>query len=83
VDQPIATMIRDLKPRGLLDSTVVIWAGEFGRTPFASGTPVGQRRKSTATIVGDVFSAHRAVRQERRLDDHLRIGVAAAKDDIF
>ena len=39
VDQPIATLIRDLKPRGLLDSTVVIWAGEFGRTPFAHGHP--------------------------------------------
>jgi len=38
VDQPIATLIRDLKARGLLDSTVVIWAGEFGRTPFAQGT---------------------------------------------
>ena len=38
VDQPIATLIRDLKARGLLDSTLVVWAGEFGRTPFAQGT---------------------------------------------
>jgi hypothetical protein len=37
VDQPIAALIRDLKDRGLLDSTLVVWSGEFGRTPFAQG----------------------------------------------
>ena len=35
VDQPIAGLIRDLKQRGLLDETLVIWGGEFGRTPVA------------------------------------------------
>jgi hypothetical protein len=38
VDQPIAALIRDLKDRGMLDSTLVVWSGEFGRTPFAQGT---------------------------------------------
>jgi len=38
VDQPIAALVRDLKCRGLLDSTLVVWGGEFGRTPFAQGT---------------------------------------------
>ena len=33
VDQPIAALIRDLKSRGLLDDTLVVWTGEFGRTP--------------------------------------------------
>ncbi|MEM9588186.1 MAG: DUF1501 domain-containing protein [Planctomycetota bacterium] len=33
VDQPIAALIKDLKARGLLDSTLVVWTGEFGRTP--------------------------------------------------
>jgi hypothetical protein len=33
-DQPIAALIKDLKERGLLDSTLVIWASEFGRTPL-------------------------------------------------
>jgi hypothetical protein len=37
IDQPIAALIADLKQRGLLDSTLVIWAGEFGRTPFSQG----------------------------------------------
>jgi hypothetical protein len=34
VDQPIAALVRDLKARGLLDQTLVLWSGEFGRTPF-------------------------------------------------
>lgn len=38
IGQPIAALIKDLKARGLLDSTLVVWAGEFGRTPFAQGT---------------------------------------------
>jgi hypothetical protein len=38
VDQPIAALIRDLRERGMLDSTLVVWSGEFGRTPFAQGT---------------------------------------------
>ncbi len=38
VDQPIAGLIQDLKRRGLFDETLVVWAGEFGRTPFAQGT---------------------------------------------
>ena len=36
-DQPIAALLADLKQRGLLDSTLVIWAGEFGRTPMMQG----------------------------------------------
>jgi hypothetical protein len=37
VDQPIAALLKDLEGRGLLESTLVVWAGEFGRTPFAQG----------------------------------------------
>jgi hypothetical protein len=40
-DQPIAALLKDLKQRGLLDSTLVVWGGEFGRQPtaeYASGT---------------------------------------------
>lgn len=37
VDQPAAALIRDLKARGLLEDTLVVWGGEFGRTPFAQG----------------------------------------------
>lgn len=34
-DQPVATLLADLKQRGMLEDTLVIWAGEFGRTPYA------------------------------------------------
>ncbi len=34
-DQPAAALIKDLKQRGLLDSTLVVWGGEFGRTPMS------------------------------------------------
>ena len=37
VDQPIAALLIDLKQRGLLDDTLVLWGGEFGRTPTAQG----------------------------------------------
>lgn len=37
VDKPIAGLLKDLKSRGLLDSTLVLWAGEFGRTPNSQG----------------------------------------------
>ncbi len=37
VDKPIAGLLKDLKARGLLQDTLVIWGGEFGRTPWAQG----------------------------------------------
>ncbi|MCB1224278.1 MAG: DUF1501 domain-containing protein, partial [Verrucomicrobiales bacterium] len=36
-DRPVSALIRDLKQRGLLEDTLVIWGGEFGRTPFREG----------------------------------------------
>ncbi len=38
VDQPIAGLIHDLRQRGLLDETLIVFTGEFGRTPFSQGT---------------------------------------------
>ncbi len=38
VDQPIAALLQDLSDRGLLEDTLIVWAGEFGRTPFAQGS---------------------------------------------
>ncbi len=37
-DQPIAALLRDLKSRGLLEDTLVLWGGEFGRTPVSEGS---------------------------------------------
>lgn len=45
-DQPIAALLKDLKRRGLLDSTLVLWCSEFGRTPL------GENRKGFAAVTG-------------------------------
>ena len=55
MDRPVAALIRDLKRRGLLDETLVVWGGEFGRTPFREG------RTAESEILGrdhypDVFT---------------------------
>ena len=44
-DQPIAALLKDLKRRGLLDTTLVIFAGEFGRTPLAENRPGRQTQQ--------------------------------------
>lgn len=40
VDKPIAGLLADLKQRGMLDSTLVVWAGDFGRTPVTDGLQI-------------------------------------------
>jgi hypothetical protein len=45
VDQPIAALLKDLKATGLLDSTLVLWGGEFGRTPSAQTDPSGNMER--------------------------------------
>jgi hypothetical protein len=40
-DKPVAALITELKERGLLDDTIVVWGGEFGRTPFREGRTAG------------------------------------------
>jgi len=46
VDRPIAALIKDLKQRGLLDETLVVWGGEFGRTPL------GENRNNSTNVTG-------------------------------
>ena len=43
IDQPIAALLTDLKQRGMLDDTLVIWGGEFGRTPTVELKPSGDK----------------------------------------
>jgi hypothetical protein len=42
-DAPTAALVRDLKERGMLDDTLVVWGGEFGRTPFGQGDPASPK----------------------------------------
>ncbi|MCA9176804.1 MAG: DUF1501 domain-containing protein [Planctomycetales bacterium] len=45
IDQPIAALLADLKQRGMLDETLVVWGGEFGRTPTVELTGDGKPRQ--------------------------------------
>ena len=45
-DRPVAALLRDLKQRGMLDSTLVVWGGEFGRLPIAQLPPDKDERKA-------------------------------------
>jgi hypothetical protein len=51
VDQPCAALITDLKQRGLLDDTLIIWGGEFGRTPMVQGGNDGRDHHPNAFTV--------------------------------
>ena len=54
VDQPIAALLTDLKQRGLLDSTLVVWCGEFGRSPdngVRGGTAYGRDHNPKAMTI--------------------------------
>lgn len=46
VDRPIAGLLSDLKSRGLLDQTLLVWGGDFGRTPFTDGGEGGARNNA-------------------------------------
>ncbi len=47
VDQPVAALIKDLKMRGMLDDTLVVWSAEFGRTPMAQGGDVTKAKNNS------------------------------------
>ena len=51
-DQPVAALLKDLKERGLLDETLVVWGGEFGRTPL------GENRPGFKTVTGRDHHPH-------------------------
>jgi uncharacterized protein (DUF1501 family) len=63
VDKPISALLRDLKQRGLLDETLIVFAGEFGRTPFAQGRD-GRDHNRLGCSVG---LAGGGVRSDRRV----------------
>jgi hypothetical protein len=65
VDQPIAALIKDLKQRGLLESTLIVWCGEFGRTPdngIRGGIAFGRDHNPSAMTIwlagGGVNAGH-------------------------
>ena len=60
VDQPIAALITDLKQRGMLDDTLVVWSTEFGRTPMAQGNNGGKESNAGRDHHRNAFSVFMA-----------------------
>jgi hypothetical protein len=77
-DLPIAGLLTDLKQRGLLDSTLVIWASEFGRTPMMQGTQGRQHNAAGFTI----WLAGGGVRAGARIGSTDEIGLMAVEHPI-
>jgi hypothetical protein len=78
-DQPVAALLTDLRQRGLLDSTLVIWAGEFGRMPMMEGNRDRPGRQHNP-LGFTVWVAGGGVRGGRALGATDDIGLRAEKD---
>ncbi len=78
VDKPIAGLLADLKARGLLDETLVIWGGEFGRTPMAEQTGGRDHNPGGFTM----WMAGGGVRGGQSIGETDELGLYAVKDKL-
>ena len=76
-DKPIAGLLKDLKQRGLLDSTLVVWGGEFGRTPEAEGGKGRDHNNTGLHACGWPAAASAAARWSGATDE---IGLRAVEE---
>jgi len=77
-DQPVAGLLRDLKQRGLLDSTLVVWGGEFGRLPISEGVN-GRDHNKNAMVTWMAGGGVKAGLTYGATDE---VGFAATEDKI-
>jgi hypothetical protein len=77
-DQPVAALLTDLKQRGLLDETLVVWASEFGRTPMMQGNLGRQHNAAGFTI----WMAGGGVRPGTRIGATDDLGLLAVEKPI-
>lgn len=85
VDRPIAGLLSDLKARGLLDETLVVWGGDFGRTPFTDGAEGGGRNSAGRDhnpYGFTVWMAGGGVRGGQVIGSTDAIGLNAAEDKV-
>lgn len=83
-DQPVTALLKDLKQRGLLDETLVVWGGEFGRTPL------GENRANFKTVTGrdhhpysfSMWLAGGGVKGGQIIGETDEIGWGVAKDPV-
>lgn len=78
-DQPCAALIKDLKQRGMLDDTLVIWGGEFGRTPMVQGGSDGRDHHPNAFTM---WMAGGGIKPGITLGESDELGFQAVKDKV-
>ena len=78
VDQPIAALLTDLERRGLLDSTLILWGGEFGRMPFSEGKGAPGRNHNPYGF--SMWLAGAGVKGGQRYGETDEFGFEAVKD---
>jgi hypothetical protein len=85
VDQPTAALIRDLKQRGLLERTLVIWGGEFGRTPMGEVREKGKIGRNHHIDAYSIFMAGGGIKPGQIVGgtDELGFSPAGAKIEVF
>ena len=79
MDQPTAAMIRDMKRRGLLEDTLIVWATEFGRMPFLQGNGTGRDHNPDAFTC---FLAGAGVKKGFSYGESDEVGFKAAVDPV-
>lgn len=85
IDQPVAGLLADLKSRGMLDSTLVVWGGEFGRTPTSDGNANGggdSFGRDHNPYGFSMWMAGGGVRGGKVIGETDEIGLRAIKDPI-
>jgi hypothetical protein len=80
VDQPIAALLADLKQRGLLESTLILWGGEFGRMPFSEGQGAPGRNHNPYGF--SMWLAGAGVRGGTKYGETHEFGFEAVKDKV-
>jgi hypothetical protein len=80
VDQPTAALIRDLKQRGLLDHTLVVWGGEFGRTPMGEIRDSGKAGRNHHIDAFTLWMAGGGVKPGRTIGETDEFGFSAQGD---
>jgi hypothetical protein len=83
-DQPSAALVQDLKRLGLLDDTLVIWGGEFGRTPFIQGNLADRKRwgRDHHPYAFTVWMAGGGVKPGISYGESDELAMAVAKDPV-
>jgi len=85
VDKPIAGLLADLKSRGLLENTVVLWGGDFGRTPFTDGAEGGSGNRNGRDhnpYGSSVWMAGGGIRGGKVIGGTDEIGLRAVQDPV-